>query len=129
VLYSLIFRYLVQFVSSLFVFPIFLSDVFEDSLADAFVSGGVMDVYGAIFSNPGFLVSYGLVTLVSLFFLIPSLAVSVRRLHDIGKSGWFLLITLIPVVGSIIFIVYAAQEGEPHANQYGEDPKAPQTSN
>ena len=129
VLYSLIFSYLVQFVSSLFVFPIFLSDVFEDSLADAFVSGGVMGVYGAIFSNPGFLVSYGLVTLVSLFFLIPSLAVSVRRLHDIGKSGWFILLTLIPLVGSIIFIVYAAQEGEPHANQYGEDPKAPQTSN
>lgn len=88
-----------------------------------------MDVYGAIFSNPGFLVSSGLVTLVSLFFLIPSLAVSVRRLHDIGKSGWFILLTLIPLVGSIIFIVYAAQEGEPHANQYGEDPKSPQTPN
>ena len=129
VLYSLIFCYLVQFVSTLSIFPIFLSDVFEDSLSDAFVSGGVMDVYGAIFSNPGFLVSSGLVTLVSLFFLIPSLAVSVRRLHDIGKSGWFILLTLIPLVGSIIFIVYAAQEGEPHANQYGEDPKSPQTPN
>lgn len=129
VLYSLIFCYLFRFVSTLIIFPIFLSDVFEDSLSDAFVSGGVMDVYGAIFSNPGFLVSNGLVTLVSLFFLIPSLAVSVRRLHDIGKSGWFLLITLIPVVGSIIFIIYAAQEGVRRPNKYGEDPKAPQTPN
>ena len=129
VLYSLIFSYLVQFVSSLFVFPIFLSDVFEERLFDAYMSGGVIDMYGEIFSNPGFITSYGLLTLVSLFFLIPSLAVSVRRLHDIGKSGWFLLITLIPVVGSIIFIIYAAQEGVRRPNKYGEDPKAPQTPN
>ena len=129
VLFSFISRYLVQFLSSFILFPFIMSDVFEERLFDAYMSGGIIDMYGEIFRNPGFITSYGLLTLVSLFFLIPSLAVSVRRLHDIGKSGWFLLITLIPVVGSIIFIIYAAQEGEPHANQYGEDPKAPQTSN
>ena len=106
-----------------------MSDVFRERVFDAYTSGGIIDMYGELFRNPGFITSYGLLTLVSLFFLIPSLAVSVRRLHDIGKSGWFLLITLIPVVGSIIFIVYAAQEGVRRPNKYGEDPRAPQTPN
>ena len=45
--------------------------------------------------------------LYTLAILVPSLAVSVRRLHDIGKSGWFILISLIPIVGSIILLVWA----------------------
>ena len=129
VLFSFIFRYLVQFLSSFILFPFIMSDVFEERLFDAYMNGDIIDMYGEIFRNPGFITSYGLLTLVSLFFLIPSLAVSVRRLHDIGKSGWFLLITLIPVVGSIIFIIYAAQEGVRRPNKYGEDPNAPQTPN
>ncbi|MBQ7211014.1 MAG: DUF805 domain-containing protein [Paludibacteraceae bacterium] len=59
-----------------------------------------------------------------LALFIPGLAVAVRRLHDIGKSGWWYLINLIPAVGNIIFIVWTCFEGEPKANQYGEDPKA-----
>ena len=61
--------------------------------------------------------------LYTLAILVPSLAVSVRRLHDIGKSGWFILISLIPIVGSIILLVWACQEGMPEANEYGENPK------
>ena len=106
-----------------------MSDVFRERVFDAYTSGGIIDMYGELFRNPGFITSYGLLMLMSLFFLTPSLAVSVRRLHDIGKSGWFLLITLIPVVGSIIFIIYAAQEGVRCPNKYGGDPKAPQTPN
>lgn len=56
--------------------------------------------------------------------LIPGLAVSVRRLHDIGKSGWYLLMGLIPCVGGIILIVFAATPGDVGENEYGEDPKA-----
>lgn len=51
--------------------------------------------------------------------IIPSLAVSVRRLHDIGRSGWWLLILFIPIVGFIILIVWACKKGETGANQYG----------
>ncbi len=51
--------------------------------------------------------------------LIPGLAVGVRRLHDTGKSGWFLLIGLIPCVGIIILIVFFATEGTRGPNQYG----------
>ena len=51
--------------------------------------------------------------------LIPGIAVGIRRLHDTGKSGWFLLIGLIPCVGIIILIVFFATEGTRGPNQYG----------
>lgn len=56
---------------------------------------------------------YGLAT------LIPSLALGARRLHDIGKSGWWQLIALIPIIGWIILIVWMATESAHHDNQYG----------
>ena len=55
--------------------------------------------------------------------LIPTLAVSVRRLHDIGKSGWYYLIGLIPIVGPLILLVWFCTEGERNSNGWGEDPK------
>jgi uncharacterized membrane protein YhaH (DUF805 family) len=55
--------------------------------------------------------------------LVPSLAVAVRRLHDTGKSGWFLLLALIPCIGSIIVIVFLATDSTPGANQYGVSEK------
>jgi uncharacterized membrane protein YhaH (DUF805 family) len=58
-----------------------------------------------------------------LLVLIPALAVGVRRLHDTGRSGWWLLIGLIPVVGTIILIVFLATDGQPGDNQYGSNPK------
>ncbi len=54
--------------------------------------------------------------------LIPGIAVSIRRLHDTGKSGWFLLLYLIPLVGFIILIVFFATAGNPGVNQYGPPP-------
>ncbi len=56
--------------------------------------------------------------------LLPSLAVGVRRLHDTGRSGWWLLISLIPLVGVIVLIVFMVTEGERQPNAYGPDPKA-----
>lgn len=55
----------------------------------------------------------------SLAVLIPSIAVGVRRLHDLDKSGWFLLLGLIPLIGAIILIYWFAQPGTPGDNQYG----------
>lgn len=60
----------------------------------------------------------------SLAVLIPGIAVGVRRLHDIGKSGWFLLVSLIPIVGAIWLIVLLSTPGNVGDNQYGPDPKA-----
>ncbi len=58
-----------------------------------------------------------------LILLIPSLAVAVRRLHDIGKSGWMLLILFIPLIGVIWLLILLVREGELSANQYGPNPK------
>ncbi len=62
-------------------------------------------------------------TLYGLALLIPSIAVSVRRLHDISHSGWWLLIGLIPLIGAIVLLVFMVQDGKPGQNQYGANPK------
>ena len=62
--------------------------------------------------------------LYSLAVLVPSIAVSVRRLHDTGRSGWWLLIGLIPLIGFIVLIVFLATDGEPGDNEYGPNPKS-----
>jgi uncharacterized membrane protein YhaH (DUF805 family) len=59
-----------------------------------------------------------------LALIVPTIAVSVRRMHDKNRSGWWVLIWLIPCVGQIWFIVWQAQEGTPGDNRFGPDPKA-----
>jgi len=63
-------------------------------------------------------------TIYSLALLIPSLAVSVRRLHDTDRSGWWLLIGLVPLIGIIVLIIFYVQDSNPGENQYGPNPKA-----
>ena len=60
--------------------------------------------------------------LVMLGLLLPGLAVGARRLHDIGKSAWFLLLWFIPLIGWIILIVWACQKSDPASNVYGPPP-------
>jgi uncharacterized membrane protein YhaH (DUF805 family) len=62
-------------------------------------------------------------SLYGLAVLIPSIAVTVRRLHDIGRSGGWWWLVLIPIVGWIILIVWCAQDSQPGPNQYGPNPK------
>lgn len=66
----------------------------------------------------GFMFAYCLVLIV------PSLAVTIRRLHDIGKSGWWYFIAFIPLIGGIILFVFTLLDSEPYANPWGLDPKA-----
>lgn len=63
--------------------------------------------------------------IIGLGLLLPNLGLSVRRLHDINKSGWLLLLAFIPLVGAIILIVWWAKEGDPEPNQYGPVPETP----
>ena len=63
--------------------------------------------------------------IVSLAIFFPSLGVIVRRLHDLGKSGWWILLAIIPIVnfiGIFVILVFMVMEGEEHTNQYGEVP-------
>ena len=59
----------------------------------------------------------------SLAWLLPGMAVSVRRLHDIGKSGWNLLWVLLPIVGAIMLIYWCCQDSQPEENKWGANPK------
>jgi uncharacterized membrane protein YhaH (DUF805 family) len=61
--------------------------------------------------------------LYALGTLIPSLAVGARRLHDTSRSGWMLLLGLIPLVGAIIILVFLCQDSAPGDNKYGPNPK------
>ena len=56
------------------------------------------------------------------FILIPTMALTVRRLHDIGKSGWFYLIALIPYIGGLILILLMCIKGEVGSNKWGDNP-------
>src|SRR5436190_1392454 len=69
-------------------------------------------------ASPGILSS-----IYSLAVLLPSLAVTARRLHDTGRTGWWMLISLVPVVGWIIIIVFLVQDSQSGDNQYGPNPK------
>lgn len=67
---------------------------------------------------------YGTIYLLfSLAIVLPSLSVTVRRLHDVGKSGWWIFINLIPFVGSIWLFILTVTDSQPFENQYGVNPK------
>jgi uncharacterized membrane protein YhaH (DUF805 family) len=61
--------------------------------------------------------------LVALALLIPSSSVTIRRLHDIDKSGLWLLLGLVPLVGMILILVYTCRRGTPGQNRFGPDPR------
>lgn len=61
--------------------------------------------------------------LYALVIIVPSLAVTVRRLHDVGKSGWMFFIVFIPIVGFFWMLYLLTLEGDAHDNEFGPDPK------
>jgi len=78
------------------------------------------NVLGTASQDTGYGLIYGLYILAVI---LPSLAVGVRRLHDVGKSGWWIFISLIPLIGSIWLLVLLATDSQPGENQYGPNPK------
>ncbi len=79
-----------------------------DRMAGTMTSDGMVGILGGLFT---------------LAMLIPSLAVGARRLHDTGRSGWWQLIALVPLIGVIVLIVFYVQDSHPGSNQYGPNPK------
>ena len=80
----------------------------------------IVNVIAAILDGAG---GSGLFTIITFFgMVIPSLAVQVRRMHDLDKSGWWLLITLIPLIGAIIALVWFCSKGTEGDNRFGSDP-------
>lgn len=86
----------------------------------AIVAAILDNILGIAIENVG----YGPIYLLyGLAVLLPGLGVSIRRLHDVGKSGWFLFISLIPIVGGIWLLVLFCTDGNPGDNKYGPNPK------
>lgn len=79
-------------------------------------------------ASPLFFLVLGLIVIYALAVLIPSIAVTVRRLHDTGKSGWWYLITFVPFVGSIILLIFTVMDSEPGTNRWGPNPKGMQNA-
>jgi uncharacterized membrane protein YhaH (DUF805 family) len=60
-----------------------------------------------------------------LAILLPSFAVQVRRLHDTGRSGWWILVGLVPLIGNLVLIVFSLLDSQPDSNRFGPNPKKP----
>ena len=85
------------------------------------ITAAVIDnILGIAVEGVGYGAVYGL---YALAMFIPGLAVQVRRMHDLGKSGWMLLIGLIPLIGAIWLLVLWLTEGDSGVNNYGPSPK------
>lgn len=89
------------------------------SVVDSFLFGTTTTYDGGFSSSTDTPILSGIFALGTF---LPFLAVSVRRLHDIGKSGWWLFISLVPLVGIILLIVWWAKEGEAGGNDHGPNP-------
>lgn len=63
-----------------------------------------------------------LIFIALLAFLLPSIALGVRRMHDLDKSGWWIFIPFVPLVGGIIYLIWVCSEGTIGPNRFGEDP-------
>lgn len=84
----------------------------------------VASILDGILSLSGMIGPYGPLSMIVLLgTLIPSIAVGVRRLHDQDKSGWFMLLGLIPLI-NLVLLVFMFLQGTQGDNQYGPDPKA-----
>ena len=91
-----------------------------------FVVEIVLAIIDAIIGTYNTALGIGLLSgLFYLAILVPSIALNTRRLHDIGKSGWFQLLFIIPIVGFILWIIWMVRDGDDGVNKYGPSPKAP----
>ncbi|MGR5236331.1 DUF805 domain-containing protein [Vibrio alfacsensis] len=87
----------------------------------------VMNIIDRILGNVFQIDNFGLFgVLYALFILIPSLAVTVRRLHDTDRTGWWVLIAIIPIIGFLVMLYFLVQDSEEGTNQYGDNPKTVQ---
>lgn len=87
------------------------------------IAGSILAAFLAFAGVDYELANNGISLLILLAVFLPSLSVGVRRLHDIGRSGWWLLLGFIPFVGAIVLIVWFCQDSKLEANEYGESPK------
>ncbi len=97
-------------------------------LINAIISIGlsiVDQIIGTANAESGFGV---LGTVYALVILVPAIAVTIRRLHDTNKSGWWILIIFIPIIGPLVLLYFMIIDSDEGDNQYGPNPKAGETA-
>ena len=84
-------------------------------------------VFGILYANTGGSVQAIVIpcSAYSLISFLPSLSCTVRRLHDTGRSGWWYWISIIPLIGAIVLLVFLVADSDQGWNEYGHDPKSP----
>ena len=99
------------------------------SFIGSFIFGliDVLIVNPMLGATPGQIGQGGILQFIfALVLMVPSIALAVRRLHDIGKSGWWYLIVFIPIVGVLVLLYFFVLDSQPGSNQYGPNPKGMQ---
>lgn len=87
----------------------------------AFILGIVDNALGNVSQRTG----TGLLgSIYALAIFLPGIGVAVRRLHDTGRTGWWILIAFVPFIGALVLLVFMVLEGQSGGNEYGTDPKA-----
>lgn len=102
------------------------SEFWYFTLANVLVSIGlqiITAILRGIVGPVGAIVGGLVLVLFYLAILVPSISVAIRRLHDTGRSGWWILIALVPFIGGIALIVFYAMDSQPSANKWGPNPK------
>jgi uncharacterized membrane protein YhaH (DUF805 family) len=96
-----------------------LAFIIDGLLFPGLMTAQVADGMASVQANGG-----PVVAVVGLALFLPGLAVTVRRLHDTDRSGWWILLALVPLIGIIVLIVWYCTEGTRGTNRFGPDPKA-----
>ena len=102
---------LINFLISMVLYTVLMVTSFSGSVDGGLGTSSISLILSSV------LVLYWLAT------FLPGLGVTVRRLHDTGRSGWWFFIGLIPLIGGIVLLVYLCQDGAPEENRYGANPK------
>lgn len=110
------------------MFALFLLIIYIIAMAlDSMLGFGTTSRYADVSATgaaAGFNSTGGIITMLTMLaMLLPSLAVGIRRLHDTDRSGWWLLIGLIPLIGTIVLLVFYCSDGTKGPNRFGPDPK------
>lgn len=104
-----------------------LVDIAAVILGSMFFTGSFRELGMGGMAHGWYMVAYSnwLPGLAHLLLFLPSLAVAVRRLHDVGRSGWWLLVIFVPLFGFLLLLFWWVQPSEPHANAHGGNPPLP----